>query len=480
VLYKEARGAPLTSGLGFYQAVSNVHYSARDVARWAVYHLGEIGLAVGVIPACALIVLAALAWRRGGGLSEAERALVAVTIAATLWLAVQVGAFASRFSLRIEERNMCYVEALLILAFVVWLARGLPRPAGAAAVAAAIPVALLVSIPFETLLNVSVVSDALAFVPLLRLTERLSGGVAEVRTLVAIGALVAAALFALVPARARVALPLLVATFLVMSSYSVVRREDFQALAARASTATPDASWVDHRIGRDSEAVFLVTPDFAADAHPLWQTEFWNRSVSTVYQFGMTDPTNFPSTPTTYDAASGRITPVGVSQEKVPRYAVIVSRLHLNGELLATGPRLSLYRVARPLRLASSSIGIEPDGWTGAAGAYSFYAFGDYGHGRTMKVTLSRAGVTLPIPRANVEVLVGTQRVAADGTTAFRRIVARRSATLAAGQVRRITLPKPAFPFRLEVRVSPTFTPSRYGQPDSRDLGARVAVRFVP
>lgn len=479
VIYKESRGVSLTSGLGFYQVVSTTHYSVRDVARWSVYHLAEIGFAVGVIPACALIVLFALSWRRGGGLGEAERAFVAVAVAATLWLVVQVAAFASRFSLRIEERNMCYLEALLILALVVWVARGAPRPVAATALAVAVPVTLLISIPLETLLNVSVVSDTFAFVPLLRLAERLPGGVAEVRTLFAIGALAAAAAFALVPARLKLALPVIVALFLTTSSYSVVRRENGQALAARASSATPDASWVDHRIGRDAHAVFLVSPDFATDPHAFWQTEFWNRSVSTVYQFGTPDPTNFPSTPTTYEPTTGLITPVGVPAAEVPRYAVVASRLHLNGELLAAGPRLALYRVTRPLRLASSSIGVEPDGWTGAAGAYSFFVPGDYGRGRTVQVTLSRAGITLPIPRATAEVLVGTEKAAAGGATSFRRVTARRSVTLRAGQARTVTLPRPAFPFRLEVRVSPTFTPSRYGQPDSRDLGARVGVRFV-
>src|SRR5439155_2864260 len=123
-----------------------------------------------------------------------------------------------------------------------------------------------------------------------------------------------------------------------------------------ASAGTTDVSWVDHRIGRGARAVFLMTPDFAADAHALWQTEFWNRSVSTIYDFGAGDPTNFPSTPTSYDASTGVISPVGVAASAVPRYAVIVKRLHLNGTLLAAGSRLALYKIRHPLRLASSSI----------------------------------------------------------------------------------------------------------------------------
>ena len=478
VFYKEIRGSSLTSGLGIYQIVSNTHYSVRDVARWAVYHLAEIGFAVGVIPACALIILIVGAARRGAQTNEAERAFIGVTIAATLWFVVQVAAFASKFSLRIEERNMCYLEALLLLALVVWIARGAPRPFGAATLAVVIPIALLISIPFEALVTGAVVSDTFAFVPLLRLTERLPGGVEEVRTLVAIGALVAGALFATIPARAKIALPAAVAVFLLISSYYVFRREEGQALAARASSQTPDASWVDHRIGRNSRAVFLFTSDLSQDPHAYWQTEFWNRSLKTTYELGAPDPTGFPSTATTYDPATGVITPDGVPATDVPRFAVIANRLRLNGRLLAAGPRLSLYRVERPLRLASSSVGVEPDNWTGAAGAYSFFAPGDYGRGNRVRVTVSRAGIKFPLPRATVDVLVGTRRIT-EGRDEFRRVTARRSVKLRAGETKTVTLPRPRFPFRLEVRVSPIFTPSDYNQPDRRDLGARIGVRFV-
>ena len=69
-----------------------------------------------------------------------------------------VGAFASRFSLRIEERNMFYAEPLLLLALVIWLDKGLPRPPRLTAAAVVVPAALLLSLPFESLFNVSVLA----------------------------------------------------------------------------------------------------------------------------------------------------------------------------------------------------------------------------------------------------------------------------------------------------------------------------------
>ena len=91
-------------------------------------HFAELPLSVGVLPACALLVLLGLAFRRGGTRNEAERAFLAVTTAAVAWIVVEVAVFASRFSLRIEERYMFFLAPLLFLAFVLWLDRGLPRP----------------------------------------------------------------------------------------------------------------------------------------------------------------------------------------------------------------------------------------------------------------------------------------------------------------------------------------------------------------
>ena len=80
-LLKLAEGQSLTSGLRAYASTARVHYSIRDVLRWSVYHAGELALAVGIVPACALVVLLAL-FRRDWRATSAERAYLAVTLAA--------------------------------------------------------------------------------------------------------------------------------------------------------------------------------------------------------------------------------------------------------------------------------------------------------------------------------------------------------------------------------------------------------------
>jgi hypothetical protein len=83
---------------------------------------------------------------------------------------------------------------------------------------------------------------------------------------------------------------------------------------------------------------------------------------------------------------------------------------------------------------------------------------------RRVRVTLSReawGGKDVP---GNVAL-----RVVTDGrVSATRRLVLHRL------QRRTLTVPVPPPPFRIEVSVSPTFSPARFGFADTRELGAQV------
>ena len=127
VVVQLAKGAAFSGGLGAYRITGEADYSRTEAARWFVFHLGELGYSVGIIPVCALIVCFGLAVRRKADFSVAERAFLAVAVASLL-LVLQVSIYASRFAFRIEERNMFHVAPLLFIALVVWLSRRLPRP----------------------------------------------------------------------------------------------------------------------------------------------------------------------------------------------------------------------------------------------------------------------------------------------------------------------------------------------------------------
>ena len=66
-----------------------------------------------------------------------EQAFLAAAVALSFWLVLEVAAFASDQSLRVEERNMFYVAPLFLIALLLWIERGAPRPRGDAAIAAA-------------------------------------------------------------------------------------------------------------------------------------------------------------------------------------------------------------------------------------------------------------------------------------------------------------------------------------------------------
>ena len=131
-----------------------------------------------MFPVAALIVLVGLALLRGAP-SKAERAFLATAVAAIAGIAMQASLFASSFAFRIEERNMFCVFPLLFIAFALWLHRGAPRrPWPLAALAAAAPAAAVVfALPLRELLGIGILSDTFALIPLLRLSQILSGGV---------------------------------------------------------------------------------------------------------------------------------------------------------------------------------------------------------------------------------------------------------------------------------------------------------------
>jgi len=260
VVYKAHQGTPLSSGLGIYSAVTHVHYSVREAARWIVYELAEFSFSVAMIPVSVLVLLVWLACRRATAPGAAERAFLAVATAAVVWIVVEVGTFASRFSLRLEERYMFSLAPVLLLGLVVWLARGLPRPPAATAVAALVPAALLLTLPYDSFFTGALYNDTFGLIPLLRLTEVL-GDVNETKVLVGIGILAAGAIFAAVPTRVATWLvPVAVGGFLVLSSASVFAKARWLSVATRhAGGISADPSWIDHAIGKNSRAAFLVT-----------------------------------------------------------------------------------------------------------------------------------------------------------------------------------------------------------------------------
>jgi hypothetical protein len=470
-LREVASGRSLSSGLGSYQEVARGGYSFGEARHWVLLHVAELPLSVGVLPACALLLLLILALRHDGTRNEAERAFLAVSAASVAWIVVEVAVFASRFSFRVEERYMFFLAPLLFLAFAIWLDRGLPRPPIASLIAAVVPAALLFMLPLGTLLNVSIYSDTFGLIPFLRLAEKFPGGVAEARHFLLVGGIAAALAFLLWPreAYARLVLPAAVAGFLVLSTYPVIGvLRDYSTSLGDTAGTLGSRSWVDNRIGSGGDAAFLLgtTPEPAVERQVLWQTEFWNRSLRTVYNLSDQGLSHFTETPV--HAIGNGLFLNAVSAKLAPRYIVANLSFELDGQLIAARPPLALYRTSGPLRLAAARGGIYGDGWMGSYGSYNRYS--PRSPRGTVAVTLSRAAWTGPDVPGHVRIV----RISDGG----RRLISRW--TIHSGASRTFTVPVSRGPFGIAVYISPTFSPSTFGQPDTRQLGAQITFRYRP
>jgi hypothetical protein len=456
----------VVEGLGAYRSVVEFHYSIWDGLRWTVIHAGELSLAVGLLPASAFLVLAGT-WMRPGG-RPAERAFVCVTAASLLWIVPQAGFFASRYSERIEERNMFYLEPLLLLALVAWVAHGARRPTRATAVGVAIPVALLATIPFERLFNAGAVWESFALLPLVRLSSLVEGGLDAVRILLGLGAAAAALVFVLVPRRLAAVTVGAVALFLGLSAWSVSGTLRDLTHRTRLQTGSAEASWIDSALGRGADVPFIFTADLVPNPHLLWQTEFWNRSVGAVYRLDADDTTALPTMPTAIDAR-GRL--VSVEDGRRPlftRYVVAEPAVGIAGEEVAHSDRLVLYRVRGPLRIKDHIDGVFADGWSGPNATYTKYAQSP----GTVRVDVGRAGWGGPDTPGRVTIEVkrlDTGRRVASAHWVVHSLLKRT-----------FRLKAPAAPFRVNVRVQPTFSPADYGAGDQRQLGAQLAFAFEP
>jgi hypothetical protein len=472
--YKHHQGLALSSGLGSYQAVTSGNYRFHPAARWTLYHFAELPIAFGYIPVCAFLVLLGIGLTRTRTFSTAERSFLAVTTGATIWLVAEVGVFASRYSFRIEERNMFALAPLFLLALALWLARGAPRPPLVTFAAVALPAALLVTLPLVRLLNISIFSDTFGLIPLLRLSQRLSGGIPLVKKLLIAGGVVGGLLFAFTPRR--YVAPVLVgsiAVFFVLTSYSVHGAiRDYARNLAGGTGVLDNPTWIDDRArGPEVGMLYGNTSDTFQQAVALWEAEFWNRRLDRVYTFGPTEPVGLAETPVKVKPRDGKLeatVPDPSAQRDLAgtRDFLTDPATKFAGRPLAAQGPFALYTFRPPPRIASLVSGVYVDGWMGSEAVYTHYSPSPRSR-QTVGVTLSRknwAGKDVP-----GHVLIELVRGA--------RIVATRRSVIHRGGERQFWFAAPPAPFQVRVHIEPTFSPSQLGATDTRQLGAQVSFR---
>jgi hypothetical protein len=347
--------------LGGYDVVASTSYSVGAATRFVLYHGASLLILCGLFPLAAVGVKLVEALRRGEQ-NESVRAYLAVAASLSVWVVVEVGVFASRYSDRIVERNLIGLAPVLFIGLVLWLARG---PEGGwvvrGAVAAA-ALAVLLLLPVRTYVNVYGMHDALTLIPMFKLSTLTSlSTMAWVYRAVAVAA---AVVFAFVPRRGLQWVPFALIVALVAASVVSSRFVVDEAQAQQRAFLANDPSWADHAGGTRIAYLYDGEPSWPG----VWETVFFNTKIDRVYNLNVaTVPGPLPQDEVTV-RPDGMV--VGPPPDQAPaRYAVVSNWIRLHGDrrgeviqqgLNQTG--LVLWKLEQPLRLYSWISGLEPNG----------------------------------------------------------------------------------------------------------------------
>jgi hypothetical protein len=361
-----ARGESPLGLLGAYAVTGEHRYEPAEVARWLLYHVAELDLYLGIVPFAALLVLFAL-WPR---LPRVLRPFLAATAALFVCFLLEVSAFASLPSVaRIEERNLFYLAPLALIALLVWIDQGLPRPALATGVVAVLAAALPGVIPYERLIGVPSQSDTLMLLPLWRVHERWSVALDDLVAVVVVFAALAAIAFLVVPRRFAVVLPLGVLALFLAVVRPISARIEYASLGALAEGMNKrERDWVDRAVRGRGDVAVLWTGNTSRFA--VWQNEFFSRSVGPVYHVREPMSGGLPQTRVTV-GVDGLIRASGLPVETA--FALTDGSLTPAGRVIAADVRrgIFLYEVDGPLRALSRVTGLHPnDTWSGPIVTY--------------------------------------------------------------------------------------------------------------
>jgi Dolichyl-phosphate-mannose-protein mannosyltransferase len=360
-----ARGHSLRDLLGAYSVVGSRHYSLRSVADFALWGAADFDLYLGVIPLAAAILLVA----RARSESRPVQAFVAAAIPLAVSFSIVVAAFNTQFANnRIEERNLFYLAPLLLIALLVWAdrldggaPRRLPLLAGAAAVAALLPL----TIPYHRFVGDPVRSDSSALVLVWSAYKHLLAGSVYLTVGLVCAALGLVVL--VVPRRAGLALPLVVAAWLVVTFVPIFHGpHGFERSATGGvfqGIRGVDRDWIDKNVPRGAQ-VAAVWSGGKQDVFTIWQNEFFNRSVGRVYVLESTG-SGLAEEPVRFGRDGFARTSGG--QLVRPRYVLTDGPIQPDGVRVARDAALDLtvWRLHGPLFQTTTVTGVYADLWSG-------------------------------------------------------------------------------------------------------------------
>jgi hypothetical protein len=462
-----ARGRTLSNALlGGYSVLSGSNYSVQATARWFLYHAGELDLAVGVLPFAAFIVLVLAALRRRPPSREA-RIFAVVALSVSVWLLLEVAAFATTgYGRQIQERNLFYLEPLFLVALVAWASGHLPRSATLTGAGALVAAALPGVVPYSSFLTPNEVANAFGLLPLWRAVQRGFVAPSHLSELVILAALAAALVFLLLPRRLALVAPALVLVYLAAANSPVEGMTRQAAIDSRYGGISGPRDWIDRTVGTKPRVAALWSGAPRVNFVSLWDNEFFNRSVGPVYNLHG-PPDGLPEETIAFDRQSVAHHPTG--EPVRARYVLTDRSLLLAGHPIATdrGTGMVLYRVNGPLKAIARIDGLYPDAWSGRSVSYTGYAC----RGGSLVVTLTSDPVIHP--HSQVVTATSGDRAVARITIPRRRDVGRRFVVPLRAQGGVCTV---------GFTVTPTTVPHQtIGTGDTRELGIRfVRIQYRP
>jgi hypothetical protein len=461
-------------------------YHKHEMVQLGLWAAGALAIGLGVLPFVA--GLAALVRPRREPRSATDRAFVSLAVAAIvcfgLYTAVKAAYLSTVFATRVEERNLIYLCPLLFVGTAVWLERRrvllLPL-----AVAAGFALYLILRTPYQ--MDSHFYSDATGLAILSAANRNLAWtpSTAQSYLLALLGATV---VFLLAPGLLRSRRRLVAGFLSVVAALVLAWNVTAEVSAASGSNTFShnflvnlprQLDWVDKATG--GRPVMYLGQNIS-DPNGIWLLEFWNRSIRYVWSLDGTAPgPGKTETPT--------VLRKGQFQQQRSDVAFIVAEpgVDVYGTPIARGYHSgggqvvpwTLYRIPYPIRIVDSADGIYSDGWMGSMASYTRYSGRGRGPGR-VTVSLSRAGWGGTDVPGHVLIRIGTLGYNALFQQHIKQVTSVRRWTIHSKGAGTFVLPAPPPPFRVEVRISPTFVPNtldpRFG--DRRQLGAVIGFSY--
>jgi hypothetical protein len=496
--------------------VSTGHYRHRMIV-YGLWAVGAFTIGLGLLP---VLSLAALIKPRAEAWTRELRAFVAVTAAAVLtfgfYTAVKAAYLSTVFSTVVEERNLIYLAPLCFICMALALQRGSLRWWAIAATGGLVLYVILTT-PYQ--LDLYPYADALGYGVVQLANRDLGFDDGDVKVLLVVVLVVCLALLLtprLVRGRRYWGLGIALSACALVLAWNVTGEvaasngvNTFSQNLLKNFPTPP--TWIDDATG-GKPAIYLGQQ--INDPQGIWLMEFWNRGLSYVWSLDGTAPPPGRLAPgyVTPDAQpDGRLVGKSIPQGNPPGvdYMVADNSIEVAGKEISHPSVISvktedafgfpiheeqrtpapwrLLKIDRPLRLASTPIGTSPDGWitppaTSERGAAAWGAYNQFstptGKPGWIKIVVSRAGWRGKDRPGNVVIKVGDLVRGADKQPALGKVRKVLRWKVHAGKTRVFYVPATP-PTRVEVTVSPTFSPYEFGGGDRRQLGAQVAYSFA-